>query len=125
PTAVPQESVLPTPIPTESISTGEANVVITAVIGPSQLADEAVLLTNSGDARIALQNWKLLDEDGYEYQFAQVTLYAGSDLRINTGSGANSPTALFWGLDEPIWTSGETVTLQDSSGATHMTYEVP
>ncbi|MCP4417932.1 MAG: LysM peptidoglycan-binding domain-containing protein, partial [Chloroflexi bacterium] len=46
PTAVPQESVLPTPIPTESISTGEANVVITAVIGPSQLADEAVLLTN-------------------------------------------------------------------------------
>ncbi len=100
-------------------------MVITAVIGPSQLADEAVLLTNSGDAPIALQSWKLLDEDGHEYQFAQVTLFAGSDLRINTSSGANSPTALFWGLSEPVWTSGETVTLQDSSGATHMTYEVP
>jgi LysM repeat protein len=125
PTAVPEESVLPTPIPTESIAGGEADVVITAVIGPTQLADEAILLTNSGDAPIALQNWKLLDEDGNEYQFAQVTLFAGSDLRINTTSGANSPTALFWGLNEPIWTSGETVTLQDGSGATYITYEVP
>lgn len=124
-TAVPEEAVLPTPIATEPVGSGEAVVEITAVIGPDQLDDEAVLLTNSGDAPIALQNWTLLDEDGHEYRFGQVTLFAGSDLQLNTTSGANSPTALFWGLNEAIWTSGETVTLQDSTGATRVTYEVP
>ncbi len=124
-TAVPEEAVLPSPIATEPVGSGEAVVEITAVIGPDQLADEAILLTNSGDAPIALQNWTLLDEDGHEYDFGQVTLFAGSDLRINTTSGSNSPTALFWGLNEAIWTSGETVTLQDNSGTTHVTYEVP
>ncbi|WP_420645433.1 LysM peptidoglycan-binding domain-containing protein [Candidatus Leptofilum sp.] len=124
-TAVPEEAVLPSPIPTEPVGAGEAVVEITAVIGPDRLADEAILLTNSGEAPIALQNWTLLDEDGHEYEFGQVTLFAGSDLRINTTSGANSPTALYWGLNEAIWTSGETVTLQDSTGTTRVTYEVP
>ena len=125
PTAVPEEAVLPTPIATEPVGSGEAVVEITAVIGPEQLADEAVLLTNTGNAPIALQDWKLLDEDGHEYQFAQVTLFAGSDLRLNTTSGSNSPTALYWGLSEAIWTSGETVTLQDSTGTTQISYVVP
>ena len=124
-TAVPEEAVLPTPIATQPVGVGEAVVAITAVIGPSQLADEAVLLTNTGESAIALQNWTLLDADGHEYRFGQVTLFAGSDLRINTTSGVNSPTALFWGLNEAIWTPGETVTLQDSTGATRVTYEVP
>ena len=125
PTAVPEEAVLPTPIATEPVGSGEEVVEITAVIGPEQLADEAVLLTNTGNAPIALQDWKLLDEDGHEYQFAQVTLFAGSDLRLNTTSGSNSPTALYWGLNEAIWTSGETVTLQDSTGTTRISYVVP
>ncbi len=124
-TAVPEEAVLPTPIATQPVGAGEAVVEITAVIGPDQLDDEAVLLTNSGDAPIALQNWTLLDEDGHEYEFGQVTLFAGSDLQLNTTSGANGPTALFWGLNEAIWTSGETVTLQDSTGATRVTFTVP
>ena len=125
PTAVPEEAVLPTPIATQPVGSGEAIVGITAVIGPEQLADEAVLLTNTGEAPIALQNWTLLDEDGHKYAFAQVTLFAGSDLRINTTSGTNSPTALYWGLDEAIWTQGEIVTLQDNTGVTRVTYEVP
>ena len=125
PTAVPEEAVLPTPIATQPVGSGEAVVEITAVIGPEQLEDEAVLLTNSGDAPIALQNWTLLDEDGHEYRFGQVTLFAGSDLQLNTTSGANGPTALFWGLSEAIWTSGETVTLQDNTGATRVTFTVP
>jgi LysM repeat protein len=124
-TAVPEEAVLPTPIATQPVGSGEAVVEITAVIGPDQLADEAVLLTNSGEVPIALQNWTLLDEDGNEYDFGQVTLFAGSDLRINTTSGVNGPTALYWGLSQAIWTSGETVTLQDSSGATRVTFTVP
>ncbi|MBK8903257.1 MAG: lamin tail domain-containing protein [Anaerolineaceae bacterium] len=124
-TAVPEEAVLPTPIATQPVGGGDAVVEITAVIGPGQLSDEAVMLTNTGQAPIALQNWKLLDVDGHEYRFGQVTLFAGSDLRINTTSGVNSPTALFWGLNEAIWTPGETVTLQDSTGATRVTYEVP
>lgn len=124
-TAVPEEAVLPTPIATQPVGAGEAVVEITAVIGPDQLEDEAILLTNSGDAPIALQNWTLLDEDGHEYRFGQVTLFAGSDLQLNTTSGANGPTALFWGLSEAIWTPGETVTLQDSTGATRVTFTVP
>ena len=124
-TAVPEEAVVPSPIATEAVGSGEAVGEITAVIGPGQVVDEAVLLTNSGEDRIALQNWLLVDEDGHEYKFGQVTLFAGSDLRINTTSGVNGPTALFWGLNEAIWTSGETVTLRDSTGATRVTFEVP
>lgn len=124
-TAVPEEAVLPTPIATQPVGAGEAVVEITAVIGPDQLDDEAVLLTNGGDAPIALQNWTLLDEDGHEYQFGQVTLFAGSDLQLNTATGPNGPTALFWGLNEAIWTSGETVTLQDSTGTIRATFTVP
>lgn len=125
PTAVPEEAVLPTPIATQPVGAGEAVVEITAVIGPDQLEDEAVLLTNSGDAPIALQDWTLLDEDGHEYRFGQVTLFAGSDLQLNTTSGANGPTVLYWGLSEAIWTSGETVTLQDNNGTTRVTFTVP
>lgn len=125
PTAVPEEAVLPTPIATQPVGSGEAIVEITAVIGPSQLADEAVLLTNSGEAPIALQSWKLLDADGHEYRFGQVTLFAGSDLRLNTASGSNSPTALYWGLTEAVWESGEIVTLQDGGGAIRATFTVP
>jgi LysM repeat protein len=124
-TAVPEAAVLPSPIATQPVGVGEAVVAVTAVIGPGQLAEEAVLLTNSGEDRIALQDWTLLDEDGHEYEFGQVTLFAGSDLRLNTTSGANGPTALFWGLSEAIWTTGETVTLQDSSGVTRVTFTVP
>ena len=126
-TAVPEEAVLPTPIATATppVGSGEAVVEIAAVIGPGQLADEAVLLTNSGEDRIALQDWVLRDEDGHEYKFGQVTLFAGSDLRLNTASGANGPTALFWGLSEAIWTSGETVTLQNNGGSTRVTFTVP
>ncbi len=125
PTAVPEEAVLPTPIATQPVGTGEAVVEITAVIGPDQLENEAVLLTNSGNAPIALQNWTLLDEDGHQYRFGQVTLFAGSDLQLNTASGVNGPTALFWGLSEAIWTSGEAVTLRDSTGVTRVTFTVP
>lgn len=124
-TAVPEEAVLPTPIATQPVGGGEAVVEITAVIGPGQLSDEAVLLTNTGESPIALQNWTLLDADGHEYRFGQVTLFAGSDLRINTTSGISSPTALFWGLNETVWTSGEIVTLQDSTGTIRTTFTVP
>ncbi|MEZ4591567.1 MAG: LysM peptidoglycan-binding domain-containing protein [Chloroflexota bacterium] len=94
-TAVPEEAVLPTPIATEPVGSGEAVVVITAVIGPDQLADEAVLLTNSGDAPIALQNWTLLDEDGHEYDFGQVTLLPVPIYESTPPAGPTAPPPSF------------------------------
>ena len=39
--------------------------------------------------------------------------------------GQDTPTDLYWGLEEPIWESGELVTLLDSEDTIQATFEAP
>jgi len=131
PTAVPTDTPLPgvppTPIPTEAASTqGEAVVRIGEVANPGDLAAEAVQIVNSGARQIGLVGWKISDESGFVYTFGQVTLFGeGAGILIHTETGVNGPTDLFWGLESPVWESGETVTLTDAAGSIQDTYTIP
>ena len=127
PTNTPPPGVPPTPIPTEAAATqGEAILQIADVIGAGSIADEAVQIINSGTRQINLLGWTLSDESGFVYRFAQVTLFGeGAGILIHTETGNNSPTDLFWGLESPVWESGETVTLTDDAGSIRDTFTIP
>lgn len=132
-TAVPPEptpppsDVLPTPIPTEPVDIGNNVVVtITAVIAPGQLADEAVQIRNTGTDPVALLGWKLAAQDGRFYKFGQATLFGNSgDILVHSKAGQNGPTDYYWGLAEPVWSSGQLVTLLDAEDNIVATFIVP
>ncbi len=126
PTATPTPDVAPTPIATEPPSEGEAIVEITEVIGVGSLADEAVTIINSGNRSVALVDWELSDSDGIVYTFGQVTLFGeGASILLHTETGQDTATDLYWGLEQPVWESGETVTLTDSEGTVRVTFIIP
>jgi LysM repeat protein len=126
PTATATPNIAPTPIATEPPTEGEAVVEISEVIGVGSLADEAVTIINSGNRSVALVNWELSDDDGIVYTFGQVTLFGeGASILLHTETGQDTATNLYWGLEQPVWESGETLTLTDSEGTVRVTFTVP
>jgi LysM repeat protein len=124
PTATP--NIAPTPIPTEPPVEGEAVVEISEVIGVGSLAEEAVSIVNSGNRPIALLDWEIADEDGTVYTFGQVTLFGeGGGILLHTEAGQDGASNLYWGLEQPVWESGETVVLTDAEGTVRVTYSIP
>jgi hypothetical protein len=67
----------------------------------------------------------LVEEGGKVFTFPQLTLFEGGAVDLYTKDGQLTPVILFWGLDKPVWESGEKVTLLDSQGKVHATYLVP
>lgn len=127
PTSPPQPTVVPSPNPTVPPDMeGEVQLEITAVLGVGNLTEEAVQLVNSGSRQIGLLDWTLRDEDGFVYTFGQFTLFgAGSGVLIHTETGQDTAIDRYWGLEEPIWQSGERVTLLDSEGSIQATFIIP
>lgn len=127
PTIVPTETpnIPPTPIPTEPLTQGEAVIEIKEVISPGVLTEEAVSIVNSGSRPLALEGWKIVDAQGREFVFGQITLFGdGAGILVYTETGQSTPLELYWGLEEPLWEIGETVTLMDREGTTQATYTV-
>jgi LysM repeat protein len=108
----------PTPAPQGSIE-------IDAVIGAGDLATERVLLKQSGGGEVPLAGWKLEDENSNVFIFPELTLFRGGAVNILTRSGANTVVDLYWGLESPVWSSGEKLTLSDPAGNVRSTYLVP
>lgn len=103
----------------------EPSVIIANVFGAGDLATERVRLERKGEGDLSLANWQLRDENGHVYTFPQLTLYPGGAVDFYTGDGVNGVVALYWGLDKPVWETGEIVTLVDDQGNTRATYKVP
>ena len=99
---------------------------ITAVTGVDDLTEEAVQITNFGSRQIALLGWKLSDADGHVYTFGQVTLFGdGAAIQIHTETGQDGPADLYWGLETPIWQTGERVTLLNAEETIQATFDIP
>lgn len=132
PTPIPQPTevdpdVIPTPINTlPPPEGGEAVVTIDQVAGVGELAAEAIRITNEGESSVALQGWKIADQDGLTYTFTQLTLFGGgAGVILHTDGGTNSATDVYWGAETAVWESGELVTLLDANGDIVDTYTIP
>jgi beta-lactamase superfamily II metal-dependent hydrolase len=82
------------------------------------LNNEWVRLTNRGDGLVLLAGWTLSDRTGWHpYVFPAYILMPGSSVTVYSGKGTMNDTALFMGLDAPLWrNTGDEATLKDGSG---------
>lgn len=106
----------------------QGEVVIESVVGAGDLETEHVSLENQGQAQLPLSGWRIEDGRGNVFVFppsSQFILYPGGGVDIYTRSGVNNVSQLYWGLTQPVWTSGATVTLRDSQGGIQATYQIP
>ncbi len=109
----------PTPLPTlpESTASGDASgrvIEIQDVIGAGDLDNEAVALRRLGDGDLHLTGWRLDDSSGHTFIFPEFVLSKSGAVQVNTRPGTNTAIALFWGLQEAVWTPGKMVSLFDS-----------
>lgn len=104
---------------------GNPEVTIDSVVGAGDLNSERVLLKRSGPGELSLAGWQLLEEDGEVFTFPKLTLYEDGAVNLYTRSGQPTVVDLYWGLDAPVWRSGETVVLLDDQGDVRATYRVP
>jgi competence protein ComEC len=100
-------------------------VSIESVLGPGDYATERVRIIHAGGRDVLLQGWRLLDEQGNEFIFPQLTLKAGSLVFVHTRSGANTVTDLFWGQAKSVWQAGEQVVLKDASNVEIDRFMIP
>ena len=124
-----------TPAPSQTLSlqtTGsppvvanDARVVINSVIGVGDLTSERVFLSRTGSGVLMLDGWKLKDQNGNEFVFPNLELFEGGAVNVWTTTGTPNVVDLYWGLQYAVWSSGETVTLEDSNGKVQATYKIP
>jgi hypothetical protein len=103
----------------------EKRIVIANVFGAGDLATERVRLRRKGDGDLSLVGWQLRDEDGHVYTFPQLTLYPGGTVDLYSGDGVSNGFALYWGLEQPVYESGEKLTLVDAGGNVQDSFQVP
>jgi LysM repeat protein len=106
-------------------ASAEPQVQIAYVLGAGDLNSERVRFERVGEGNLSLAGWVLHDEDGNQFTFPQLSLFPGAVVDLYSGVGRDTVMALYWGLPEPIWSPGETVTLLDDQGDVVATYTVP
>lgn len=108
--------------------TPQGTIEIDRVVAAGDLENERVILKHRGKGEISLVGWRLRDEQGNEFvfpEFPQLILYDAGVVSVYTKPGVNTAVDLFWGLSQPIWKSGVTVSLIDSRGIVRDTYKIP
>lgn len=123
----PAEDTQPPPAATGEAPSAQGNsqVVVDSVIGAGDLNSERVLVKNSGAGELSMQGWQLLEEEGEVFTFPRLTLFADGAVYVHTRAGQPTVVDLYWGLDAPVWVTGETVVLLDDLGEVRATYRVP
>lgn len=110
----------------EGASQGEGAfmVVINGVEGAGDLEIESVRLLNTG-GEVSMAGWVLTDDAGHKFVFPDFTFYSTGAVDVHTGQGTNTSIDLYWGLDEPVWTSGTVIYLRNASGEVVSTFRIP
>jgi LysM repeat protein len=117
-----------TPLPptdTPPVPAGEAKVLIDRVVGAGDLDAERVLLKRAGSGELSLAGWTLEEEGGQVFTFPQLILFEDGAVNLYTRAGQATVVDLYWGLEAPVWESGEMVVVKDNRGEVQATYEVP
>lgn len=113
----------PTPLPGPTVAAvattqpGVAPIIIEAIFGAGNVGEEHVRLVNRGAEGVALEGWMLRDADGHDFTFPNLFLWRNGTVSVHTGSGQNTATDLYWGLDVPVWDrADDTISLLDATG---------
>lgn len=99
---------------------------IERVVGAGDVENEYVLIKRLGDQEISLLGWRLADTDGNEYVFPNLSIVVKDGaVRVYTKVGTDTPVELYWGLNHPVWSSGDVASLLDPDGTPQASFEVP
>jgi hypothetical protein len=81
------------------------------------LNGEWVRIINITDSTVDMTGFTLSDYAGHVYQFGELLLPGGSAVMVFTGSGADTPTSLYWESKTPVWNNrGDTAYLKYANG---------
>jgi len=105
--------------------TGKAEISILSVIAAGDPTNESVLIKQAGEGETWLTDWRLFDQDGNTFVFPELLLNQNGAVQVFTRPGMNTVIELFWGLQEPVWSSKEMVTLVDNQNSIRATYQIP
>lgn len=100
-------------------------LIIDSIISSGNIEYERVTLFHVGSTELSISGWKLIDQEGETYTFPTLNLFPGSSITIYSKAGNDTVTDLYWGSEEPIWESGEVITLADPAGFPQAMYVVP
>jgi hypothetical protein len=66
-----------------------------------------------------------MDESGNAFTFPFLEIVKdGFQVEVFSKTGANTVDKLYWGLDQPVWQSGETVVLLDPFGEERARFQI-
>ncbi len=115
----------PSPIPTATAPPlGQISIAINSVLGYGNIEQEQVIIANNGPG-VQLVGWTLNGSAGGTYTFPNMFLFNGGQVTVHTTDGTVSYTDLYWGLTQPAWQSGDTVTLKNIKGEIIAAYIIP
>jgi hypothetical protein len=116
PTPVTTATVPPTLTPTPPVP---PEFEIVDVVARGAPGAETVIIANRG-RDVLLAGWTLRDAQGNVFVFPKLHLAGGTEVRIHTGRGENTPLHLFWDRDTAVWgDAGDTIVLADERGVIH------
>jgi hypothetical protein len=72
-----------------------------------------------------MTGWQLVDNEDQRFIFPTLILNNGGAIKVYSKNGNNTVIELYWQADAPVWQSGETVSLLDSSSDLIATYSIP
>ena len=111
--------VSPTPLP-------EPGIEIVNVLGVGDLSSERVVLRQNGAGELLLAGWRLENGGGEVYEFPTLQLVKdGFEINVFTKAGTDTADSLYWGLENPVWKTGDPVTLMDEQGQVRASFQVP
>ncbi len=126
PTITPTQSPTPPPLPTITIgpTLATSQVRIIWVVRPGDPLNEQIDLQNSGDT-ITIKGWSISDTQGNKYVFSDSYLPSNGNLTLFTRKGQDTPNAVFWNRDIPVFEPGDTAILLDGNNNVVSTYTIP
>lgn len=121
PTPSPTVHISDTPPPSSTPVAAQegAQLEVVDVVSAGDITEEQIVIRNNSDGLVEIGGWTLEDADGNTYTFPDYQMFGGRSVLLYTREGVNTPRALYWGLEQPIWDSPrQTITLRDRDGET-------
>ncbi len=114
----------PTPTITLAPTAEDSEIEISGILAQGDVTAEGVGIVNRGRT-VSLDGWTLTDLDGNEFVFQEYRLFSNAEVIVYTRSGQDTPSVLFWGLNESVWETDDVVTLRDADGDVQAIFRIP